>query len=179
MRFLSLIFFAFLLFSNSAQADYDNLWLELGHSLSGTSVNIKAIDDEFNWAIEGAVYYSPLFTLYEDRETNETDNTKFSTLSMTKNWTLIGKLGYLDVGAGLGVGNGSWVTSCSEAKHGGFLTTTELCDVHEGTRIGIPLHASAVFGRYFGIGITARAFITSGQSYANLMITLPFGNFTK
>ncbi|WP_293751622.1 hypothetical protein [uncultured Paraglaciecola sp.] len=179
MRLILITFITFLLFSNSVQADYDNVWLELSHSLSSTGVNLKAVEGNFNWAIEGAVYYSPIFTLYEDRDTQQTKSTTFTTLGVTKNWSSIGNWGYLDLGVGLGIGKGTWVTNCEKGSHSGLFGSTELCNIHNGIRVGVPLHASAVFGKYFGIGISAKAFISSGQSHANLMVTFPFGDFTK
>lgn len=179
MRLILITFISLLYFSNTVQAAYDNLWLEISHSVSGTGINLKAVDDDFNWAIEGVVYYSPMFTLYEDRDTQNIKTTKFTTLGVTKNWSLIGNWGYVDLGVGLGMGKGTWVTNCEKGSHSGLFGSTKFCDIHNGIRLGVPLHASAVFGNYLGIGISATAFITSGQTHANLMVTFPFGDFTK
>jgi hypothetical protein len=159
MNYSSAIFVVLCSVSSSVRAEFENIWIELGAAIQGASISLKAIDDDFNWALESAIYTEPMATSYQDRDTGKYINFSVVTLGVTHNWTSIGYWGYLDAGLGLGIGKGTWITDCGESRRK-FFSTTTVCESSSGFRPDVLLHASAVFGKYFGIGITANAFIT-------------------
>lgn len=178
MRTLAIISFVIFSFSISAEDNFEHLWVELGVGPQGVAINLKAVDDDFNWAIEGATYTDPVYTSYQDRDTGNTFDFNVVTLGVTKNWSAIRRWGYLDAGIGLGAGKGTWAEDCGDSVST-FLHTTEICDSTSTIKLGIPLHASVVFGKYLGIGLTANAFITNDVKSWNVMLTVPLGDFTN
>lgn len=182
MRLFLIIFLAF---SPLCQADITNVWVETG--LGGTGdhgaamVNIKVGDSKSNWALEYAVYEDQSsFSTYVSRADNSEVEHKSKGLGITKNWTLMGRWGYIDGGLGLGVVKGSWLSDCTlDSANSSFLSSVYECSEKSGYRPGIPVHATAVFGRYMGIGLTLSAFLTNEHTHAGVFVTVPFGNFTK
>ena len=182
--------------NESAQQDYaDNryTWLEVSSGFAGdfigAVVNLKMGNDDYNWAVEIGKYTEFKFlSSTEDSRSGTTADLEMTTVALTKNWNKIRKFGYLEAGIGLAVAKGSWATSCRKKRVSSTLGThplsfegigsRDVCNISEGVTLGVPLHASAVFGKYAGIGIMAKAFLTKYGSHAGIMIILPFGNFT-
>lgn len=185
MRFLPLVTFSLLALSSTAHADNSNAWVELGLGATDdfvtTSINIKVGDNRSNWALEFGGYGEMKF--FSDGPLDRADNTSFDpevyTLGITKNWNSIGKWGYLDAGIGLGVADGTWASNCESVINDSGWISDEYCDSTSGLRPGIPVHVSAVFGKYVGIGVTLKAFITEEDAHAGVTLTLPIGDFTK
>ena len=193
MRLCLIIFIGFIVFINIAHANEKNIWAELsvggGGELLGTKVNFKYGNDTSNWAFELAQYDElRILSHVKDRGNGSYVDVNLKTLGVTKNWNRIGKWGYTEVGIGLGAAEGTWAKNCTTVKESApaslsswlsYASYHDVCDISDGVRFGIPLHASAVFGKYLGIGITANAFITNEGLHAGFMVTLPIGDFTK
>jgi hypothetical protein len=175
---LSLICLFF--YSSFVYAEYDRAWLQLGSGFGTFNVQAKVENENSGWAYEAAAYYHEDFLLDStvDRDNGEELKTMFKVLAVSKLWSAPFSWGYADVGIGLGIGQGSWKDNCSRLDDGGFFKTDE-CDVKEGTRIGIPLQASAVIGKYVGLGISFNAFIPQDRTHAGFLITVPLGKFTR
>ena len=60
----SLTFIAVSLISTSVQANFENIWVEVSTGIMGHSINLKAVDEDFNWAIGSYRYTEPVFTSY-------------------------------------------------------------------------------------------------------------------
>ncbi|MDC2891183.1 hypothetical protein Q4575_17740 [Psychrosphaera sp. 1_MG-2023] len=187
MRLLSTILLGLTVFTNPATAENTNSWLELsfgggGEDLMGVKTNIKFGDLKSNWAIEFSNYEDFRILSYaKDRANDKILNPEVKTIAITKNWTSTKRLGYFEAGVGLGLAKGTWTSNCFTEKSpsGGWGSSTyDLCDSVEGYRVGLPLHLSAVFGKYVGIGLTLNAFITSENSHLGVMLTIPLGDFT-
>jgi len=190
MRLLSILFTTLITFTNITYADDKNAWVEIslggGSDFIGTNINAKYGDDISNWAVElGGYSGRNLFSHIEDRSNEAHDvHVGVTTLGLTKNWNKIMKWGYTEAGIGLGVAKGTWAKNCKTVKEPSqpyslFSNSYDVCDISDGIRLGVPIHATAVFGKYLGIGITAKAFITSEGLHAGLMLTIPLGDFTN
>ncbi|MGV2871504.1 hypothetical protein [Colwellia sp. E150_009] len=172
-------------FTFTVHADNSNVWAEWGagggNDLIGYSMNLKLGDESTNWAIElGYLEDFQVFSYVEDRKNGGTADIKMTTLGLTKNWNNIGSWGYKEAGIGLGIVKGTWANDCSREDSGNTLSGRhDVCDISDGIRFGIPMHASAVFGKYLGIGITVKAFLTTENTHAGIMITIPIGDFTN
>jgi len=174
----SVIVIALSFISTSVQASFENIWVEVSAGIMGHSVNLKAVDEDFNWAIGSFRYTEPAFTSFEDIDTGKTIDATVTTLGVTKNWTAIGNWGYLDAGVGFGVGKGTWVRDCEKGESS-WLVSKWACESRRGYQAGIPFQVSAVFGTYTGIGITLNGFVTLDVTSVNLGVVIPFGDFTK
>lgn len=191
MRLISIVIISLFFFSITVRADdsnvplrASNIWGEIsvggGGGLVGASVNLKYGDEHSNWALEIGRYDEfSVFSYTEDRESETTTEIEVTTIGLTKNWNNIGKWGYTEVGIGIGVADGTWASNCVPVNDNSSLSSRDVCDITDGVKFGIPVHASAVFGKYFGIGITVKAFVTSEDAQAGLLVTLPFGDFTN
>lgn len=174
----SLTFIAVSLISTSVQADFENIWVEVSTGIMGHSINLKAVDEDFNWAIGSYRYTEPVFTSYRDIDTGDNIDATVTTLGVTKNWTAIGNWGYLDAGVGLGIGKGTWVKDCEKGE-ASWVSSRWDCKSKTGYQAGIPFQVSAVFGTYTGIGITLNGFVTLDVTSVNLGVVFPFGDFTR
>jgi hypothetical protein len=191
MRLFLIIIIGFVFLSTTVCADDStvhvddsNVWVEFsvggGGDLVGASVNFKYGDEHSNWALEIGQYDEfSVFSSTEDRENAASTDVEVTTIGLTKNWNNIGKWGYSEIGIGIGVADGTWSSNCLPVNNNSSLSSRDVCDITDGVKFGIPVHASAVFGKYFGIGITAKAFVTSEDAHLGLMVTLPFGDFTN
>jgi hypothetical protein len=162
MRLFLIIFIGFI---NIVHADEKNIWGELSVGGSGgylgTKVNFKLGDETSNWAIELVQFEkSTSFSHIENRDDGSYVNVNFKTLGGTKNWNRIGEWGYSELGVGLGIAEGTWAKNCTAVKESvsPYLSSWllspsyyDVCDISDGVRFGIPLHASAVFGKYLGM----------------------------
>lgn len=174
----SLIYLLF--FSSFIYAEYDRAWLQLGSGLGAFNAQAKLESENSGWAYEAAAYYHEDYLLNStvERGNGKELKTMFKVLAVSKLWSAPFSWGYADVGIGLGIGQGSWKDNCSELEDEGFFKTDE-CDVKKGTRIGIPLQASAVIGKYVGLGVSLNAFIQQDRRHASFLITVPLGIFTR
>jgi hypothetical protein len=68
MNYSSAIFVVLCSVSSSVRAEFENIWIELGAAIQGASISLKAIDDDFNWALESAIYTEPMATSYQDQQ---------------------------------------------------------------------------------------------------------------
>lgn len=130
--------------------------------------------DFFSYEVEGLIFKEQ----YRDRSTGEMFDPQFNVLSLSKLYNKPFSLGYVDVGLGLGVGKGSWGEKCEDEPER-FLSRGRLCDEKDGYQLGIPLQASFAFGKYVGIGVSANVFITKDFTESRVMLTIPFGSFTR
>ena len=177
-----------LLISTSfSHAEFDRAWVEFSAGYSGTSgaisLQLKTDNAGAGWALEATKYnhYSSVDSYVEQGDhSGEELEAQFKVLSVSKLWSKAANWGYADVGIGLGVGRGEWTENCSPLNSStSYFKKTE-CDLKEATTIGIPLQASAVFGRYVGVGLSLHAFIQPDNVHKGIaMITIPFGAFTR
>lgn len=188
MSYKLLLLFLASALSFKSYGSFENTWIEMGGGSGGVNFKIKTFEQNTGWAIEGNSYrktYGPVFsnTIY-DRATGEDVEPEFDAINVYKTWVWPYRLGYVDVGLGLGAGRGDWANDCKEVEEdsGGFsfnLGSSYECDINQGTRIGIPLQASAVFGKYLGIGISFNVFLSKNAKLGQLLFTIPIGSFTK
>ena len=167
--------------SQTANAEFNHFWVEAGDGLYGERILLKTTYDNSAWALglysfkpaEGFYGFSPV-----DRNTGESLDPKFNAIGLSRMLSARFGWGYADVGIGLGIGKGSWFEDCKDSDSDGF-SSDDLCDLKEGTRIGIPLHASAVLGKFVGVGFGAGAFIQQDDIHLQFGVVLPLGNFTR
>lgn len=174
----SLIYILFC--SSSVFAEHDRAWLQLGSGLGAFNVQAKVENGDSGWAYEAAAYYHEDYLLDStvERGNGRELKTMFKVLAVSKLWSAPFSWGYADVGVGLGIGQGSWKENCTGLDDDVFFKTDE-CDVKEGARIGIPLQASAVIGKYVGLGVSLNAFIQQDHKHIGFLIAVPFGIFTR
>ena len=175
------LFIVLFIYSAFSYAEYEQVSVQLGVAPFSGAYNIqfKALDKKSGWALVGAGYrQESLFTGYSDRETGMEFDPTFNTLAVSKLWSAPYAWGYADVGVGLGIGKGEWLDNCEDTEPD-LLGSSRECDVHKGTRIGVPLQASAVFGKYVGIGVSLNVFIQKDKMHSQLLFIIPLGKFTK
>ena len=161
----------------------NNIWGQVGLGLDYGSYGFGL---KYSEAGPGyAIYYNRfetppdilIFGSNIDRETEEVVNFKFDTISILKLWTKNLPRSYLDVGVGLGFGDGTWGANCERVDR--FLSSDTICDVRSGSSFGIPVHATAAYGRYLGIGISGNLFITDNKVHGAASIVIPIGHFHR
>ncbi|MBC6905921.1 hypothetical protein DWB84_10675 [Saccharophagus sp. K07] len=166
-------------------ADYDRAWMEFGSSSwENAAVKIKFQDlQKAGWAFGYSQYDGDPGYIRTGRiEQNkwETFNPLFKTASVSRFISATSGWGYADAGIGLGVGTGSWTENCGSLQVDGLFFPIRRCDEKKGTLIGIPFYATAVLGRYAGIGLYVEAFYTQRlKTQVQAGIAIPIGKFTK
>ncbi len=170
------------LLSTVAQAEYDRYWLEYSEGLQyGSSFKIKVRDNDKGWAFVHSNYTEEEFfgTTNLNRVTKTRHDAEFKVYGVTRFVSIPYSWGYVDAGAGLGYGDGTWSKNC-EHYQDGLLGSSDICDLKEGASIGIPLHASATFGKFIGIGVNVDVFLSlERDTTAQVGLVIPFGLFTK
>ncbi|MBL4796077.1 MAG: hypothetical protein JKY50_01545 [Oleispira sp.] len=170
----------FISFCAPSFAEYDRTWVQVGSGYGAFNLQLKMVDGNTGWALEAGAYYPP--AMFEvtiiNGETNKEVDPMLKVFAVSRLWSSAYSWGYTDVGLGLGIGSGSWTKNCKEIEPS-FLGSTYECDFHEGTRLGIPLQASAAFGKYVGLGVSLNAFIHADDAQVRFLFTLPLGNFTR
>lgn len=168
-----------LCFSGFCSADYDKAWVQLGTGLNGYNLQFKVLDNHSGWSLDAAMYNgSGVFSSLHDRETGLDVDPEFRIVGVSKIWAAPFRWGFADAGIGLGVGNGEWTDNC-EKTGSVFISSIYECDLNKGTRVGIPLQASAVVGKYIGIGLSINVFLQEDHSHAIASLSIPLGKFTK
>lgn len=179
-----LLVLCFAVFSIQAHAEKTNFWVELGLAQDGVTAHIKQRKGHQGWAYSYYNFQNPteMFIAsydYVARNTMEPVQADFHVLGISRFTSASFGWGYADVGVGLGIGKGDWLENCDRSSSFVFHTTYE-CDLKDGSRLGIPIHASAVLGRYAGIGVSFNMFVSLDfEPQYQLALTIPLGNFTK
>lgn len=169
------------LFSTAAYSQFDRYWLEVSGGVNGETVKLKVREGDQGWALLHSRYTEDGFfgPRNKNRETSKVHDTEFKVYGITKTYSMPYKWGYVDVGAGLGYGDGAWSENC-EPSDGGFFDSRNVCDLKEGSSIGIPLHGAMTFGKYLGIGVNVDVFLSLERgSVTQVGLVIPFGVFTK
>lgn len=166
----------------SAYADYDKYWLEVSEGLQyGATIKLKVRDNDKGWALVHSKYTEEEFfgTTNFNRETKRRHDAEFKVYGVTRFVSMPFRWGYVDAGAGLGYGKGTWSENCEHYKDG-FLGSSDICDLKDGSSLGIPLHASASWGKYIGIGVNVDVFLSlERETTAQVGLVIPFGLFAK
>ena len=182
MKIIKLFPLWIILISQTATAEFNHFWVEAGEGINGERILLKTTFDDSAWAL-GFYSFKPADGFYGfspvDRETGESLDPRFNVIGLSRMLSARFGWGYADVGIGLGIGKGEWLDDCKDDDHDGFFYSDDLCDLKEGTRIGIPFHASAVLGKFVGVGVGLGAFIQEDHSHVQFGITLPLGYFTR
>ena len=169
-----------LLLASTCFAENDRTWLQVGSGYGAFHLQLKTADENSGWVLEAAGYYPP--AMFEptiiDRETGKDVKPLFRVLAVSKLWSSAFSWGYADYGLGLGMGVGTWTKNCKEIASD-FLSNTYECDYYQGSRVGIPLQASAAFGKYVGFGVSLNAFVHADDAQIRMLFTLPLGKFTR
>lgn len=167
-----------LLFSSVCYAEYDYRWFEYHHGwldeYEALSFNVS--DERTGWQVNiiktgtQEEFLSGFLNSTSERDTNRAAD-PFYALGVSKLYVGATRFGYVNIGLGLGVGSGDIASNC-ESK---FLGKT--CDFEKKTLLGVPLHASIMFGKYFGIGLTVDAFLTTEERFGAIAVSIPIGKF--
>ncbi|RXF04260.1 hypothetical protein [Pseudoalteromonas phenolica] len=170
------------LLSTTAHAEYDRYWLEISEGLQyGSSFKFKVRDNDSGWAFVHSKYTEEEFfgTTNLNRVTKARHDAEFKVYGVTRFVSMPFSWGYVDAGAGLGYGKGTWSENCEHYQNG-FLGTSDICDLKDGTSIGIPVHVSASWGKFIGIGVNFDVFLSlERDTTAQVGFVIPFGLFTK
>lgn len=173
-----------------ALAAPDFYWLELindagvvdSRLVHQAGVQFKWSDGRNGYAVNAL--YVDLWDSYL-RNADETLNTSSFSVNALKLYSRHYRFNYLDAGIGLGVNYGSSLKNCqqfrSDERDGRWasLGNTEYCEVDKGFRVGIPVQATAVLGRFGGVGLSVNGFVSYENSYYSINLTLPFGLFHR
>lgn len=181
--FIGLMF----LFSQPVLAEFDHYSIEPISGLDGQGFQIKVSNNVRGYALSFMSYEASdfsLFNRYYDRETGDQLDGRFSTLGLMRIFSARAKYAVADVGIGLGVGSGDWYTNCRESPSDVDQTSLSLgrdheCDAHSGTQIGIPFQATAIVGRYLGVGVALQGFFSDKNNQFSVGFTLPLGTFGR
>ncbi|WP_370980345.1 hypothetical protein [Agaribacterium sp. ZY112] len=170
-------------------AEIDRAWLELGMGTLGPSGKIKIANNNWGWSIGLTKYKDEIggylhSTEYYDSDTLESFEPKMHVVDISRTWGKAGRFGYIDLSTGLAFANGVHSENCDknrEKEYSGFFsrTTEKLCDKQEGNKVGIPLSATAAFGKYGGLGLQANAFVSDGYIKGQVALIISLGAFTK
>lgn len=163
--------------SASALGECSRLWVQPDLGFSGAGLWIKKTCHNSTLALGVFTYRDEaLFSSYVDRDTGLSVSPRVKTLSVLKVWDSSFGWGYADAGVGLGLASGDKAKNCSGEP--GFLSTLYSCKIENVTTIGVPLHASAVLGRYVGIGLSVNTFLSlEGFLGASIGFSIPIGKF--
>ncbi|WP_394203277.1 hypothetical protein [Marinagarivorans algicola] len=160
-------------------------WLETsflrrlgGGGALGLHLNMHT--DKHNWTLGyNSLHQSFVFVRDPvDRATGNSINGNIKAYSVSKLWHWPYRLGYASVSVGGSLLKGRWGVNCARSTMEGFGRSEE-CDLKQFVTLGIPLRATASFGRYVGIGYVAEMNINAKDSYILLGMTIPIGGFTR
>lgn len=169
-----------LLFSSHSFSNYEHTWIQTEAGLlGGTHFQINTVENNTGWAITYSNYQENIaLTSHINRETGKPAETNLDALSISKTLAAPLSWGLINIGLGLGVSQGTWLENCSDNQQH-FIGSSKLCDQRNGSQLGIPLHASAIFGRYIGIGMSLQAFVQEDRTFLDLTFLFPLGAFAK
>lgn len=170
-----LIFLAF-----ACWGETQHYWIQPDSSITGgAGAQIKGDVYSGKYSLNLHRYHTPGKGIIDgvvDKDTGQSVTPRYNTISVLKLWSAHFNKGYLDFGLGMGVGKGTWGEDCEESE--GFFNDKH-CRIVEGEQLGLPWQASAVFGKYVGIGFSITGFLTHTHSHVTGGITIPLGVFTN
>jgi hypothetical protein len=162
----------------------EHYWLEtsvMGDKDDGIALGLhfNIHTDNHSWTIGyRALDQDFIFGSRDDKSTGAGIEGQIRELSVAKLWHWPFKYGYASLSAGGSLLKGDWGTNCGE-RISQFIGWRRECDRNEFTTIGIPLRATASFGRYVGIGFSAEVNINAEEPYVLLGINIPIGGFAR
>ncbi|WP_188151458.1 hypothetical protein [Teredinibacter waterburyi] len=176
-RSLLVCFMIFSLSSWEAYGECKRILIQPDLALNGSGVWIKKTCHKSTLAL-GAIKYrdGALFSSFIDRVTGESINPRLQTVNLLKVWNNSFGWGYTDFGLGVGIAHGEKARNCSSQP--AFLGTLHRCKVDSISTIGLPINATAVVGKYVGIGFSANIFLSlEGVLGASAGFSIPIGKF--
>lgn len=145
----------------------------------GLGLHLNIHTDKHNWVLGyDNLDQDILFSGHEDRATGDSINGDIKTYSVSKLWHWPYRLGHTSVSVGGSLLKGYWGVNCGERSQL-FFGTSQECDRKQFTTLGIPIRATASFGRYVGIGYVVEININTKEPYALAGIIIPIGGFAR
>lgn len=118
------------------------------------------------------------FASFHDRRSGESSDLESYNVAIFKHWGRSSDWGYRGYSLGLGLGETYKVSRCTTTS--GFWGDAKECDIDKVAALGIPLQASAILGRYVGVGVSAQAlFLTTGDVKMTFRLSVPIGKFNN
>lgn len=164
----------------NAHASCDRLWLQADLGVpSAVGLLLKRECDGQTLALGVSGHRQSFLNSYTDRITGA-ENPDVKLLSVMKVWDIPYKWGYVDASAGLGYMRGEWGRNCEDAPRGWFsIYPSYVCDFEKVSSFAVPMQATAVLGKYLGIGVNLNLVIGfEGVSFVSTGFSVPIGDFT-
>ncbi len=165
-----IIFTILCLLPITIQAKGLDIWFEPSVGWLGVNLDVKMGKGNKAWALGYSTYKPNGLTSAEKSTIYESINrrakTVVSEISIMHYVRKSMRMGYFDAGIGLGKMEGENY-HCEDGR----------CSVDDYAVLSVPVEANMVFGRYAGIGLTARVSFSEKEVGYLLGVSIPIGRF--